>query len=80
MLLDIPTVNQTQVAIEGREEVTIEEIKVNVVVTNERVMELLHLLKMAEGKGLARDVGPVLGILGAKTIEDLAEIKVEGNR
>ncbi len=79
-MFEIPAVNQTQVVIEEREKVTDRETNVNVIVTNERGMELLHLLNVTNGDGPVRDVGPALGILGVKQTEDLAETKGESNR
>ena len=57
-----------------------EERSINVVVTNERGMELLHLLRETETVGPVRDVGPVLGNLEKASTDNLAEVSSDGNR
>ena len=47
--------------------------------TNERDMELWHLLRETENVWPVRDVGPVLGNLEKASTDNLAEVRSDGS-
>ena len=78
-VFEIPVVNQTQVDADEDVDEESEDRSINVVVTNERGMELLHLLRDTETIGPVRDVGPVSGKRGKASTDNLTEVGSEEN-
>ena len=77
-VFEIPVVNQTQVEVEDKVDEEKERGSNNVGATNERGMELLHLLRETEITGPVRDIGPVEENLETPTTDNLAEVSSDG--
>jgi len=75
----VPVVNQTQVEVEDKVDEENERRSNNVGATNERGMELLHLLRETEITGPVRDIGPVEENLETPTTDNLAEVSSDGS-
>jgi len=78
-VFEIPVVNQTQVEVEGKVDEENERRSNNVGATNERGMELLHLLRETESTGPVRDIGPVEENRETPNTDNLAEVSSDGS-